>query len=291
MIITRLLGGLGNQMFQYACARKLAAQWKTGVCFDLSALLDEELSVLHTPRYYELGCFHFPQKFATEADLERFGRARKFFPRLGRHLRPFRVLQERSLAFESGLMKRAVKQTRLIGYWQSEKYFRGIEKELREDFQLHPFYSEQAAEKAKIIPARETVSVHVRRGDYAGDAKVRDYHGECGVAYYEKAMRRFVSGVQKPVFVIFSDDPDWCRRNLPVLGEYVYMEPSFFPAIDMILMSACAHHIIANSSFSWWGAWLNPNPGKIVIAPKPWNSGTGSGRPDIIPAGWLEMDK
>ena len=291
MIIVKLLGGLGNQMFQYACARNVAIRFGTKVLFDLDALFDEESRNLHAPRYYELGCFSLPQNFASEADLKMFVRQRKFFARLKRHLLPRRVIQERSLQFDSSLAKRARPRTHLSGYWQSEKYFLGVQNQIHEDFKLVRPLSGKAREVADLIKTRATVSLHVRRGDYVDSTAVQAYHGVCGPDYYRNAMDRIASRVKEALFVVFSDDPDWCRRNFSKDGEILVVEPSFLAAEDMFLMSLCNHHIIANSSFSWWGAWLNPDPGKIIIAPRPWISGSAENQPDIYPPGWIVLDR
>ena len=289
MIVVRLMGGLGNQMFQYACAKSLAIRFSTDVRVDLSYLLDEELRSQHTPREFELGCFVLSQRLATPSDLAFFNRGKRGFARLIQRLRPRVVLQERTLRYDPDLLAGAKKNTQLIGYWQSEAYFASIRSTLLSDFRLARPLSYRATEMAVNIRATIAVSLHVRRGDYAALPEVTSYHGLCGQTYYRKAIQYMRSKMPDARFFVFSDDPAWCRQNLEGIGGMTIVEPSDSAAEEMHLMSLCRHHIIANSSFSWWGAWLNTNPDKVVIAPKSWISPIGPVQPDIIPPGWLVM--
>jgi hypothetical protein len=291
MIIVRLQGGLGNQMFQYACAKNLALRLSSGVRFDLSDLLDDEQRTLHTPRYYELGCFRLPQEFATEQDLTRFTRTQKPLKRLLRHQRPCQVLREQAPGYDSRLIEKAGRRMLLIGHWQSEKYFLSSADTVRRDFQLSRPLSNRARTLIDGINDRNSVSVHVRRGDYVSNAAALAHHGVCGEKYYQGALVYARERIRDPLFVFFSDDPEWCRRNFGDMKEALFIEPSYFAAEDMFLMSRCRHHILANSSFSWWGAWLHPDPGKMVIAPRPWLSHAAKEPTDIIPDAWLRMDR
>ena len=289
MIVVRLMGGLGNQMFQYACANSLAIRFSTDVRVDSSYLLNEELLSQHTPREFELGCFVLSQRSATPADLAFFNRGKSGFARLIQRLRPRVVLQERTLRYDPDLLAGAKKNTQLIGYWQSESYFASIRDTLLSDFRVARPLSYRATEMAVNIRATIAVSLHVRRGDYAALPEVTSYHGLCGQTYYRKAIQYMRSKMPDARFFVFSDDPAWCRQSLEGTREMTIVEPSDSAAEDMYLMSLCRHHIVANSSFSWWGAWLNTNPDKVVIAPKPWISPTAPVQPDIIPPGWLVM--
>jgi hypothetical protein len=291
MIVSRLQGGLGNQMFQYACARNLAVRFGTNVVFDLTDLLDERLRLLHTPRDYELGYFKLSQSFAKKENLSPFNAPPRGFARLLRYLRPCPVLREKTLCFDPELIGRARKQTLLIGYWPSEKYFSAIGDILRQDFQLNRALSDQARKTAGIVSRCEAIGVHIRRGDYVENKAAQSFHGTCSPGYYENAMQYIASRVRAPVFLVFSDDADWCRKHFSAVGETIFVEPSGVAAEDMHLISLCRHQIIANSSFSWWGAWLNPDAGKIVIAPRPWISGPSESQPDIYPQGWIVFDR
>jgi hypothetical protein len=289
VIVVRLMGGLGNQMFQYACAKSLALRYKTDVRVDLSYLLDEELRSQHTPREFELGCFVLSQRLATPSDLAFFNRGKRGFARLIQRLRPRVVLQERTLRYDPDLLAGAKKNTQLIGYWQSEAYFASIRSTLLSDFRLARPLSYRATEMAVNIRATIAVSLHVRRGDYATLPEVTSYHGICGQTYYRKAVQYMKSKVPDARFFVFSDDPAWCRQSLEGSGAMTIVEPSDSAAEDMYLMSLCRHHIVTNSSFSWWGAWLNLRSDKVVIAPKLWISPIAPVQPDIIPPDWLVM--
>lgn len=289
MIIARLNGGLGNQMFQYALARALALKQRTQVLFDLSDLLDPRLRTLHAPRDFALGSFMLPKAFVDQKILNTFKPSRNEWVRLVRFFSPRTILSEKSLAFDPSINNQARRHTLLIGYWQSERYFSNIRETLLRDFELLPPLQNTARTLMRASENRNSVSVHVRRGDYASKPAVTAYHGQCGPAYYESAIRLLFNRVQDPLFVVFSDDVEWCRSNLKFPADTLFMEPGRPPALDMVLMSWCRHHIIANSSFSWWGAWLNPSPDKIVMAPRPWISSSAPVQPDIYPAQWTTI--
>lgn len=189
----------------------------------------------------------------------------------------------------SGSSCRSKKNTQLIGYWQSEAYFASIRSTLLSDFRLARPLSYRATEMAVNIRATIAVSLHVRRGDYATLPEVTSYHGICGQTYYRKAVQYMKSKVPDARFFVFSDDPAWCRQSLEGSGAMTIVEPSDSAAEDMYLMSLCRHHIVTNSSFSWWGAWLNLRSDKVVIAPKLWISPIAPVQPDIIPPDWLVM--
>ena len=176
----------------------------------------------------------------------------------------------------------------LAGYWQSEKYFADVGPQIRADFSFCAPLDGKNAELARLIACTQAVSLHVRRGDYANDPKTKSTHGLCSLHYYHAAVSRVAAAVAKPVFFIFSDDIAWVRANLSMTFEHHFVEHNQGAAShnDMRLMSLCQHHVIANSSFSWWGAWLNPSADKLVIAPNKWFAGSQSVQ-DLFPEGWV----
>ena len=139
---------------------------------------------------------------------------------------------------------------------------------------------------ALIARAATAVSVHVRRGDYVSDPAAQSFHGTCSPEWYAAVMKEMVARVEAPAFFIFSDDPQWARSNLPAYEGMHFIDPQSDRRDfeDMHLMSLCCHHIIANSSFSWWGAWLNPSPDKQVIAPARWFNQGHNDTQDLLPA-------
>jgi Glycosyl transferase family 11 len=177
----------------------------------------------------------------------------------------------------------------LDGYWQSEQYFAQYADKIREDFTFKLQLSNQNAVITKQISQENSVSLHVRRGDYVTNSK-NAFIGVCSLDYYQTAVEQIKMQVDKPVFFIFSDDINWVKDNLSLDDKAVLISHNLGSESynDMRLMSLCSHNIIANSSFSWWGAWLNANPNKIVIAPKQWFASKLDDS-DLVPSAWLRF--
>jgi len=178
----------------------------------------------------------------------------------------------------------------LVGYWQSEKYFLNVATKIRTDFTFHTPMSDRNTEIARQIARVNAVSLHVRRGDYVSNPKTNATHGLCSLDYYWAAIQHMAERIEYPHFFIFSDDMAWVKDQLKMdfPCEYVEHNQGDESYNDMRLMSLCQHHIIANSSFSWWGAWLNPNPDKFVVAPKKWFT-NGNNVEDLFPQGWVTL--
>ena len=178
----------------------------------------------------------------------------------------------------------------LMGNWQSERYFAQVADTIRADFSFKALPSGRNAELADLIGKTTAVSLHVRRGDIASNPASLAVHGLCSLDYYRRAIEYVATRVAKPEFVIFSDDMAWVLENLHVdyPCHYVDHNKGLESYNDMRLMSLCHHHIIANSSFSWWGAWLNPDRDKIVVAPQCWFAANYDSS-DIVPASWAQM--
>lgn len=178
----------------------------------------------------------------------------------------------------------------LAGYWQSEKYFQDVAPVIRADFTFKSQLVGKNAEFAEQISRVNAVSLHVRRGDYANNPKTTATHGLCSLDYYRAAIQHVSNLVEQPRFFIFSDDIGWVKASLEIdfPCQYVDHNQGAESYNDMRLMSLCKHHIIANSSFSWWGAWLNSNVEKIVVAPKKWFA-NGRDVNDLIPQNWVVL--
>ena len=177
------------------------------------------------------------------------------------------------------------------GFWQSELYFKSIEELIRKDFTFASEPTGSNKELAKAIATQQAVSLHIRRGDYVNIQSTNEYHGTCSIEYYQKAIEYILSNLSDPVFYIFSDDLPWVKANLDVSAPHIFAEGNDATTNfeDLRLMSLCKHHIIANSSFSWWGAWLNPSKTKIVIAPKRWMNDPEFDSKDLIPKNWIRI--
>jgi hypothetical protein len=293
MIISRLMGGLGNQMFQYAVGRALAL--RTGATLKL----DVSHFDLHRDRQYALGCFRIEAELADDDDLAACGLAGKPWPgRLDgvrRRLRaqlvtgPFQICQERSFRFDPAIIN-LQGFTYLQGYWQSEKYFLDQAEMLRHDFEPAEPTDADNARLAAGIDAVNAVSIHVRRGDYVRVATTNRYHGTCSIDYYRAAVEYVSAHTTAARFFVFSDEPEWVSDHFKpgVPTTIVSTNSPDRGYRDMLLMARCRHHIIANSSFSWWGAWLGRHPGKIVVAPTRWFNVDLDTR-DLVPDTWVRM--
>ncbi len=290
MIVMRIHGGLGNQMFQYALGCRLAADRGCVLKLDIRSFETDRL------RQYALGCFQIGAPIATADDLRQFGAMLNWHPRLRRVWTMLtgpsrRVIQERQVAFDPVVLE-AAKSAHLSGYWQTVKYFESVRPAIRQEFQLREPLSDRSQKLASEMALPDTVSVHVRRGDYVASAASEAYHSVCEPAWYGRALAEVSSRADITRAYVFSDDIEWARSNinLTVPCEFVPPSPRELDFEDMVLMSRCQHHIIANSSFSWWGAWLSDKTPSVVVAPARWFGPTGpTDTQDICPSQWIRV--
>lgn len=300
MIIVRLSGGLGNQMFQYALGRYLAEKNYTFLKLDLSGYEDYNL------HRYALHCFNICEHIATTEEIKTFKQKRKTpVARLVSEIRkrscvlssetsdvfcdPI-IIKEKQLSFEPSVIE-TKGNIYLDGYWQSEKYFITISDILLREFTFKYDQDVKSREIAEQIQKTKSVSLHIRRGDYVHNALTNQVHGLCSFDYYKKAVNYITKIVTNSHFYIFSDDPSWVRENFKIDYPFTVIEHNGATANfeDLRLMSLCQHNIIANSSFSWWGAWLNIYARKIVMAPEKWFNDPSLDAKDIIPEGWFKI--
>lgn len=287
MIIVELLGGLGNQMFQYAAGLSLAQRHNVPLRIDNSRFKSYKVWP------YALGSFQVPQDMANANDLARLRVPSIFTRRILQRFWRFsgsRFYMEPHFYYDENFEKLGA-ETYLSGYFQSEKYFSTYAAELRNRFTP---LEKQENEFTKLLRSAEVpVSLHIRRGDYISNSAAAAVHGLTNMAYYQRAVEIIARLVAPaiPTFFIFSDDQDWVRKNITFCSKVVYVEGQIDrPHNDISLMSMCHHHIIANSSFSWWGAWLNSRPDKTVIAPRQWFTPNGlisKNTRDLCPQGWI----
>jgi hypothetical protein len=267
MIITKLAGGLGNQMFQYAAARTISQHNSDRVLLDISFFETQKL------RDFDLAHMNISSEIATECQIaDLAGKTRvldKILRKIGLSQRPLSYYREMDRTVFDTQIYRYQDNIYLDGYWQNVDYFESIRDVLISEFTLKNGLCDIASQVAKEIIERNGVSVHVRRGDYL-TKKNRNIHGLCTIDYYTAAAEYLREKVGSCPYFIFTDDANWCEENLGFLGDDVSIVKGCSAAEDLILMSLCSHNIIANSSFSWWAAWLNENKEKIVIAPKEW---------------------
>ena len=289
MVIVRLIGGLGNQLFQYALGRHIAHRHGVSLKLDISAFESHEL------RSYNLSHFNIIEDFASADEIAalKWGEVLGNFPRIALWLQQLRPIDRRSYIIERHFhfdpdVLKSPADVYLEGYWQSEKYFKGIEDLLRSEFTVRTAPEAHDINVASRIMNEESVSVHVRRADYVTNNQTRTVHRTSSLEYYASAIRKINELSNTPHLFVFSDDPDWAMANLR-FGEritFVTHNDTSKNYQDIRLMSLCRYHIIANSSFSWWSAWLCSYPGKIVCAPKQWFVTPDHDVRDLIPSDW-----
>lgn len=293
MIVVNLIGGLGNQMFQYAVGLALAKTKSQSLHLDIDDFAGYRLH----------NGFELPRVFSGEFDVAESAHLQKVIG--WRASRPVRTLLRRPY-FSWLRGKHYVVEPHfhywkewltvpencyLYGYWQSERYFSSVEDSLRRNFEFRRPLEEQNAVIAERIAKCNAISLHIRRGDYVAHAKTSATHGALPIAYYQRAVKFIAERVRMPRFFVFSDDISWAKVNLGLDQdcEYVGHNSGFDSYRDMQLMSMCNHHIIANSSFSWWGAWLNPDPEKMVLYPEHWFRRKQVITDDLFPPGWQKI--
>ena len=281
MIITKLKGGLGNQLFQYAAGRAVALHHKVPLKLDVTTF-----ETYNPHNGYRLDQFAIQAEIAAENEIINLkGRSTVLFSALrkaGLVKRKSYFKEKRSSYFDASVFKN--NYVYLDGYWQNELYFSDIRELILEELSLNSSMNDLSFAYLECIKKNNSVSIHVRRGDYLNLKNIN----VLDVDYYMKAVEYIRKIVEKPTFYIFSDDLEWCKSSLAFLGDCIYVERTQTEIDDLKLMSFCQHNIIANSSFSWWGAWLNQNPNKTVIAPKGWLL-NDPGSSNVIPSDWVKF--
>lgn len=295
MIVVKLQGGLGNQMFQYAIGRQMSMINSTELKLDLSFLLDRTPREHFTFRDFELGDFDIKADYATNSDVDNFIN-NDLTSKLKRLFGQKKLVNEGSFSFHPKVLSLG-NNVYLDGYWQCEKYFDSIRNEILNDFTLkqsrfNKLYENVLLQETKELMLRSnSVSVHFRRGDYISDNATNSFHGICSLQYYQNAIKLITQRIQSPHFFLFSDDTEWLLNNRIIDNFPATVVKTSDMHLDMYLMSICKHNIIANSSFSWWGAWLNQNIDKLVIAPQRWfaNEERNQQTKDLIPQNWIRL--
>lgn len=279
MIVVNLTGGLGNQMFQFAFGYSAAKSSETSLHLDIRSYNS------HVERIFQL-------KSVFDIDSPLYDGAipypRAWWKRLLRpDLHNLAYIKEPHFHFSEDL--KIQDQVYLDGYWQSYKYFASVEDDIRQIFKFKNSLSPSRERLRQKICNSSSVSLHIRRGDYIQNHITNSVHGVCGLEYYEKCIEIIKGRLKQPVFYVFSDDPDWCSEVFKGLAncEIISRDPVASDWEELCLMSLCSHNIIANSSFSWWGGWLNASPDKIVIAPNQWFLSAEYNTKDLIPKTWV----
>lgn len=271
MIIVKLMGGLGNQMFQYACGRRLSFIHKVPLLLDTRFLDDKEIRQNFTVRDYELNIFKLNANIAEHRITNRFYNS-NYISRFIRKISYPRIIIEEHRKLNDRVLM-APSSAYLVGYWQSEEYFKDISDIIKEELAFpEKCENDYVSELCESMKNTNSIAIHIRRGDYATNKHINSVHGLLDLDYYRKAVNLINRKIVNAKFYLFSDDPGWVSKNFVknINAVNINHHKPVRNYVDMKLMSYCQHNIIANSSYSWWGAWLNKNPDKIVIAPQKW---------------------
>lgn len=285
MIIVRIHGGLGNQMFQYALGLSLSVIHNDPFKIDYSYLK----KINQSGRDFRLFGLSITAKEATPKEIRSYiGTTQKILDRVRKTTSKKRITEE-TPGFHSQILSRNAGY--FDGHWQSEKYFKDIEALLRKEFSLkNPLSPKAHAIEADILTRNTPISVHIRRGDYVTNKKIASVHRTIPLSYYEEAIKKIQEKFPDAHFFISSDDIGWVKENFPKnLPTTFISNPEIPDYEEMFLMSLCKHNITANSTFSWWGAWFNRNKNKIVITPSQWFNDPARTVPDLIPASWQTL--
>jgi hypothetical protein len=282
MIVVKLIGGLGNQLFQYAIGRQISLYHEVKLKVDIGDLLDRTPRKNFTFRDFELE--HFNCKIETITRTERlfFKWIHWLLSKMG--LTNF-YWKETNFNFDDRFLSSSHKSMYLEGFWQSERYFSSIRPILLNDLKIIKGLSEFTQLWELRIKKSTSISVHIRRGDYLYNISANEFHGICSLEYYYNCIKIMKAKFTNCSFFFFSDDIEWVKIKFSNL-ENAHFITSNNNKEDLYLMSLCKHNIIANSSFSWWGAWLNTNENKLVFAPKKWFNDDSIDTSDLIPNSW-----
>lgn len=267
MLIVQLMGGIGNQLFQYALYYKLKLLGR-------NVKIDDITWYRAHKEFYTIEELGLKYEVASEYEIHRLLDSSMSIPsRMRRKLfgRHVNIYGESKYRFDEAILH--LREGYLSGYWQSEMYFKDISSILHKNIILDKSLDSANQQMADMIHQSESVSIHVRRGDYMNFENQRIYGNICTLEYYKSAMDTMREKKRDITFFVFSNDNAWAHSHFPQENvKIVEINHGKDDYLDMYLMSQCKHNIIANSSFSWWGAWLNQNEDKIVIAPYKWNN-------------------
>lgn len=297
MLIIKLFGGLGNQMFQYAFGRKLALKTHVPLFLDtFSGFRDDFYK-----RTYSLDIFNIQANILDQKTIQKINRLQQPTGRKDKILNVFNTclggfnplfINEKHYQYDENILSTNAPLTYLSGYWQSEKYFGDIAATIRQNFSFKTSISSNNLALLKEIQENNSVCFHLRRLHGIANGQVNnegvDFHGASGQSYHEKAIQILSEKEKNLHFYVFADSPEWAKENIKLPFPTTFIEGNA-DYEDLQLMSLCKHHIIANSSFSWWAAWLNANPSKIVAAPDEWFANKSVNTKDIYPSSWFRL--
>ena len=300
MIVVRLMGGLGNQMFQYATAYALAKRNNTEVKIDVT-LLEQNKKHAHekvTHRELDLETFNLKLVFASQKEIDHFnGKVHnnlfgKIINKLGSFSRAKDLILETGRGFNEHVLN--LKDNKcLVGAWQSESYFSDLKEEIKKIFKFKMAIPESSKEIFDQINNVNSVCVNVRRGDYITSPIYSKNIGALQPTYYNSGINWMEEKLSSPHFFVFSDDVEWCKSNIVSKSplHFIGHEHAGVKFNTYIqLMSKCKHFVISNSTFAWWAAYLGEKENTNVVAPVKWSRSDEFFPKDIIPGRWIKME-
>jgi hypothetical protein len=302
MIILKLQGGLGNQLFQYATGRALSIELNTILKLDLSFYNNNEFS-----KVYRLNEFNLPFEIANKQEIDQirnqdhvpliFRILNKTGVKVSPYFKRSHLIEKEILKLYNPDIKKGIDYY-IDGWLGDEAYFKMHEKQIRKDLRSDDLLNNESKIVLDKIVNSNSVAIHIRRGDYLTNS----FFANLSQEYYSRSISFISKEISHPAFFFFSDDIKWVKENISVNEKHIFVEHNSAAATkwntigeinDLLLMSYCNHQIIANSTFSWWGAWLNSNPDKVVIAPRKWfdNAKAQSDyeRGHFIPIKWIKI--
>lgn len=303
MILCRLQGGLGNQMFQFAFGRMLALKNRTVLKIDTSLLQQNKGLVGAVVRDLDLDIFELEQQLATPHEISYFNGypetalIRRLVYRIEKIIKPRNLIIQNNHDFNTKQLEIGDNSC-IVGRWQSAKYFEAVSQDIKKNFSIKKQWLLNSPFQEQISKCSTAISLHVRREDVIivnGEKKVSGLvNGNLPLQYYKNAVAYCLKKFENPSFFVFSENTEWCEKNLSFIDNALLIKPQRYKkgmAEDLFLITKCKHHIISNSTFSWWGAWLSENADKVVIAPHKWSFTSVEFEPPfILPDEWIKMD-
>jgi hypothetical protein len=284
VIIVQLKHGFGNQLFQYAAARRLSLTLGVPLTLDLSFYRTHRL------RSYALNRLSIEADVATAWEMACWRGPRVLIPithPLG--LVP-RLVRERAFTFDPSILELADGRC-LDGYWQSYRYFEDVAPTIRREFAVKALPTDRDRQLLDRMERQDSICLHVRRGDYVSNPVVRKFHGFCSEDYYRRAVEQLAAQLQSPQLFVFSDDMPWVKQHLAFAMPTTHVEHHAADSApeELRLMAGCRHFVISNSTLSWWAAWLASDRGGIMYAPRQWFADPSMNAADLLPPTWHRL--
>jgi len=294
MVVVKLMGGLGNQMFQYAFGRALALRLGHALFLDMDFLLDRNERKDFVFRDFDLDVFHISSCNLFDSEAKRKFNFFPFFPFIKRKTQ---IVQETSFTYDSSLSNLLGGRIYLDGYWQSYRYFESVASIIRQEFKVKQVLTKEQEQLQLKIKTSTSVCVNFRRTDFVTIPSAIQTHGVPTMAYYDKALQELSEKIGDSLEIfVFSDDIAWCKEHFQSTHPTFFVEHSLHKgdrfAAYLQLMSSCKYFIIPNSTFAWWAAWLSDTPDKIVITPERWfvDESLQKQTSALFPEDWIRLN-